>query len=288
MNRVCAAICSGLLTVVFVSTPLAQTAAPPPVNPTDLVRRAIQHRFDADTRHQPERYLLHVQDERHNTTKDIIETKDGDVARLISAEGKPLSPIRNQAELARLDNLAANPDLQRHHHSSERKDAERIDRLMALLPDAMLYHLEGIEPCNAGRCYHLSFTPNPNWTPPDLESKIFRGIAGDAWIDVAQERLTRLEGHFITDVTFGFGILGKVYKGGSIGLEQTNVLVKDWELTSLKVNVTGKAFMIKSMNVRIEEDASHFTLAPAGLDYRQAIQLLKTSHPLESTTAANR
>ena len=50
-------------------------------------------------------YLLRRVDERHDTTKEIIETKDGDVARLVAVDGKPLSAEADRAELARLDDL---------------------------------------------------------------------------------------------------------------------------------------------------------------------------------------
>jgi hypothetical protein len=265
--------------------------APPPapaqntaIDPTALVRRAVAHRAESDAHHLPLRYLLHKTEQRHgithDTTKEIIETRDGDVARLIAIDGKPLSPDADRAELDRLDALAAHPDLQEHRHKSEQRDAARINHLLALLPQAFLYRVEGIVPCTAGQCYRLSFTPNPRFNPPDLESDVLRGIAGEVWIDRAQERLTRLDAHFITDVDFGFGLLGKLNKGGSVLLEQTDIgnsTTHDWELTGLHLNLTGKALMVKSIEMQINEETSHFSLAPANLTYRDAIQLLKNS-----------
>jgi len=250
-----------------------------PFDATSLVRRAMQHRLDADKHHQPLRYLLHKTDEKHDTTKEIIETKDGDVARLIAINGKPLTAVADSAELARLNDLALHPELQQHRHQGEQKDQERVNRLMALLPDAFLFHLEATEPCPSGQCYRMSFTPNSHWDPPSMESKIFRGIAGEVWIDQAQERMTRIDAHFIADVDFGFGILGKVNKGGTALLEQADVGGNDWELTSLKLNVTGKALVLKSLSFQITEEASHFSPVAPNLNYTQAIQLLKLSSP---------
>ena len=53
-------------------------------------------------------YVLRRKDERHDTTKVIVETKDGDVARLVAIDGKPLSADANQAELERLELLEKN------------------------------------------------------------------------------------------------------------------------------------------------------------------------------------
>ena len=110
-----------------------------------------------------------------------------------------------------------------------------------------------------------------------MEANIFRGLAGEVWIDQAQERLTRLDAHVIANVDFGWGILGKLDKGGTIQLEQSDIGNHDWELTSMKLNLKGKALMVKSLNIQLTEQASHFSLVPPGVDYRKAIQLLKNS-----------
>jgi hypothetical protein len=268
-----------LLALVFAPISTAQSLPPASMDATALVRRAVQHRLDAGKSHRPVRYLIRRTDERHDTTKEIVETVDGGVARLVAINGKPLSAEADRAELDRLDTLANHPELQEHRRKSEQKDADRIDRLLALLPDAFLYQFEGMASCAAGQCYRLSFTANPHFTPPNLEANVLRGIAGEVWIDAAQERLTRLDAHFIAEVDFGFGILGKLNKGGTVLLEQTDVGGHDWELTHLTLHVTGKALMVKPLSFQITEEASYFSPVSPGLRYRDAIQLLKQSGP---------
>jgi hypothetical protein len=248
-----------------------------PADPAALVRRAVQHRADAARTHQPLRFLLRKIDDHRDTTKDIIETGQGNVARLVALNGQPLSAEANQAELDRLHTLAEHPEIQEHRHQREQKDAERVDRLMHLLPDAFLYREEGASPCAAGTCVRLSFSPNPAFHPPDVEASIFRGLAGEVWIDQAQERLVRLDAHVIDNVDFGWGLLGKLDKGGTIQLEQSDIGGGDWELTSLKLNLKGKALMVKSLSVEMTQEASHFSQVGPGVDYRKAIRLLERS-----------
>jgi hypothetical protein len=152
---------------------------------------------------------------------------------------------------------------------------------MSLLPDAFLYRDQGTSLCPTGKeaCHHLTFSPNPSFAPPDVEANIFRGLAGEIWIDEAQERLTRLEAHVIANVDFGWGILGKLEKGGTIQLEQSDIGNHDWELTTLKLNLKGKALMLKSLNIQLKEQATHFSQVPPGVDYRKAIQLLENPVP---------
>ncbi len=98
-------ILMALLPAGICSAPAQQSAA---VDPTALVRRAIQHRFDSAPNQPPLRYLLRKQDGPRDNTKDIIETRDGDVARLVALNGQPLSAQANQDELDRL-NLSGQP-----------------------------------------------------------------------------------------------------------------------------------------------------------------------------------
>jgi hypothetical protein len=271
-----------LLTLLTLTPPAeAQTT-----DPAALVRRAIQNREDAAKNHRPLRYLFRRTGDHRDTTKDIIETDQGNVARLIAINNQPLTPEANQAELDRLNTLAHHPEIQEHRHQREQKDAARVNRLMRLLPDAFLYRDQGTTPCPAGpaparsgeaTCHHLSFSPNPSFEPPDVEANIFRGLAGELWIDQAQERLTRLDAHVIANVDFGWGILGKLDKGGTIQLEQSDIGGGDWELTALKLTLKGKALMLKSLDIQLTEQASHFSQVSSGVDYRKAIELLENS-----------
>jgi hypothetical protein len=252
-----------------------QEAAPAGMDATALVRRAIQRWPAEEKNHRPMQYLLRKQDDRHDTTKEIVETRDGDVARLVAVDGKPLSADADRAELERLDDLEKYPELQQHRKRSEQKDQDRVDRLLEMLPDAFVYRVEGLEPCAAGRCYRLSFTPNAKWQPPDLESEFFRGVEGEVWISQSAERVTRLDARFVADVSIGLGIVGKLYKGGTVTLEQADVGGGDWELTRMTVHVTGKVFLVKSMSYQMTQEASHFSPVAPGIGYVAAIEMLK-------------
>ncbi len=253
----------------------------PPADAAALVRRAVQHRTEEEQAHHPLRYELRKIDDRRDTTKIILETKDGDVARLIAVGGKPLSPEADRAELARLDNLAAHPELQERRHKEEVEDAKRVSDLMKLLPDAMIYKIEGTEPCSSGECTRMSFAPKPGWSGPALESDLLRGVAGEVWIDTKQERLVRLDARFIADVNFGLGIVARLYKGSTARLEETDVGPElgaghAWELTGLTLHINGKALLFKGIDVETKESASHFAEVPEGIGYRDAIRMLKS------------
>jgi len=244
-------------------------------DPAALVRRAVQNQAETERTHHPLRYLLRKKDERHETAKELVETRDGDVALLVADGGRPLTPEARQAELARLDTLAQHPELQRKRQQSEQKDAARAAHVLGLLPDALIYKFDGIVSCGGGECYRLTFKPKPGWNPPDIEGNILRGVAGEIWIDRRQERLVRIDARFIADVTYFFGILGHLDKGSTIRLEQSEVGNGDWELTRLTMNVTGKALLVKNLSFKVTEETSGFAPVPPDIGYREGIELLK-------------
>ncbi|HSY34494.1 MAG TPA: hypothetical protein VK814_01965 [Acidobacteriaceae bacterium] len=268
----CAAV--ALVASVFAASAAAQATAS--VDPVALVRRAVELRLEEEKSHRPVRYVLRKTDGNHETTKEIIETKDGDVARLIAINGQPLTPEQEQAEMNRLDALSRSPEMQERRRRSEQKDAARIDQLVGMLPDSELYHLEGMVSCGASQCYRLSFAPNPKFETPNIEADVLRGFAGEVWIEETQQRLVRLDAHLVKEVTVGFGILGRLDKGGSMQLQQEyEGTAEEWQPTVLKMNLSGKALMVKTVNIRINEVASDFTPVPPELGYRDAIAMLK-------------
>lgn len=274
-----------------------------PVNPEALVRHGVAYRLAEEAHHQPLRFVFYKKDNGHSFTRYIVQTPDqGDVARLVAVNGKPLTAAGSQAEVDRLHTLAATPALQQHRLRHEKADQARINKLLRLLPAAFVYRYVDTVPCHvdsppvvpipgvpvqpaaapgaASECYHLTFTPNPQWNPPDLESRIFTGMAGDVWIETHDERLHRLTAHLMSDVDFGWGIIGRLNRGGTVFLEQDRIAPADWELTRMRLHLDGKALLVKSLRIHINETMGNFQRVPANLDYQQAIKMLLASPPL--------
>ncbi|MGC2299673.1 MAG: hypothetical protein WA476_12780 [Acidobacteriaceae bacterium] len=300
-------ICAAPLLLLLPLPAFVQSDPSPATDAAALIRRSVANHMTAEAAHHPQRFVLHKKDDRRDYIQEIIETRQGDVALAIAANGAPLNPDLRQSQIDRLSNLDAHPDLQEHRHKRELEDNARVDKLMRLLPDAFLYHDDGIVPCTvnvppevlvpgsppasqptppptgtatpSAECYHLTFKPNPAWSPPDIESKIMRGMAGEVWIEKSQERLTRLNAQLIADVDFGWGFIGHLDKGGTIYLEQTETTPNDWELTRMKLNLTGRALLVKALNIRMTEEMAHYSPVPTDLDYHKAIQMLQKAQP---------
>ena len=267
-------LAAGLPACAFASAPAQDS---PSQDSASLVRRAVQNELSAIQAHTPERFRLRKVDDRRDTTREIIESKEGDVARLVAVGGKPLGPNGVQAEQDRLNFLKDHPELQDHRRKREQEDADRVNSMIRLLPDAFLYQDAGLISCPAGQCRRLTFTPNPKFDSPNLESNILRGMAGEMWIDPSQQRITKIDSHLIDDVDFGWGMIGRLHKGGTVVIEQSEVSKSQWAVTSLKLDLTGRALLVKSLSIRMTEEESNFSPLPSPVDFRQAIQMLLSS-----------
>jgi hypothetical protein len=249
-----------------------------------LVKRALAAELQkADTSQHPLRYRLHKTSTHLSTTKEIIETKDGAVARLVAINDKPLGPEDEQKEQARLAGLLSDPSRQRHRKQAEDADTARVLKVLRALPDAFLYQFAGSGIGPTGKVEKFSFKPNPAFDPTDLETQALTAMSGELWVDSVTERVTRLEGHLQQDIDFGWGILGRLNKGGWIVIEQADIGNHQWRIVRFQMVMSGRVFF-KTRSFDTTEEESTFTAMPPGMTYAQAIRVLEgdSAQPSES------
>jgi hypothetical protein len=267
-----------VLCLISCAVPHARAAVAETLSDTEaqaLVARALatEIRVARDPSH-PMRFLMRRATPRLISTKDIIETKDGNVARLLSVNDKALAAEDEQRELERLGTLAANPNLQKHRKDNEEEDAGIVLKLLRMLPNAFLYQYAGSFNGPTGTVHRFTFRPNPRFDPPDLETQALTAMSGEVRVDAAQERVLRLEGHLQQDTTYGWGILGKLNKGGWVVLEQADVGDRQWRIVNVQMEMTLR-ILFKTKYINTTEQMSHYSPVPAGMGYHQAIQILR-------------
>ncbi len=226
-----------------------------------------------DTSH-PMRYELFKSSPRYSSTKYIYETRDGAVARLVAVNGLPLSPAEEQKEQTRLNTLLADPSRQRHRQEAETQDAARALNVLRALPHAFLFQDAGPAPASHGQIERFSFKPNPVYQPPDMETQVLTGMTGQLWIDTAHQRVVRLEGSLQRDVNFGWGLLGRLNKGGWVSIEQSEVSGGCWRIVRLRMSMTGRVFFKTKVFDTMQEE-SDFRPLPVGLNYMEAIKMMR-------------
>ena len=258
-----------------------------PAQAQALVQRALATESHAaqDLSHvgHPMRYRLRKTSPNLTSTKEIVETRDGDVARLISINDQPLSQADEQKEQARLQSLLDNPGLQQHRKQSEGSDTERALKVLRVLPSAFLYQFAGtISTPNGipggtpnGTVARFTFKPNPHFDPPDTETGVLTAMAGEIWVDPVEERVVRLAGSLQQDKLLYWG-LGELDKGGSIEIAQADVGGLQWRIVHLKLKMNIRE-LIKIKPSDSVQEYSDFAPVPANLNYKDAIQLLRSN-----------
>ncbi len=250
-----------------------QSAAAPP--DSGLVTRALANELKAAQDHShPMRYLLRKSTPRLTSTKEIVETGDGDVARTILINDATPTAADRQKEEARLDALLADPSRQRKRKQSEQDDMGRALKVLRSLPKAFLYQYAGSETSTSTTLARYTFTPNPKFNTNDLELVVLTAMSGTLTIDATHERVVRLEGRLQQDVDIGWGILGRMNKGGWIVIEQTDVADGVWRIARFQMDMTGRVFF-KTKRFNTIEEQTHFAPVPVGLTYQQAIKMLR-------------
>lgn len=267
-----------LVSLCGISGSLAQAASAPELSPAQaqtLVNRALAGELKiAQKTGHPMRYVLRKTTPNLTTTKKIVETGDGDVARLVSVNGQPLNEEQEQRELARLDALLGNPDQQEHRKRSEDTDAARVLRILRVLPKAFVYTYVGPGMSAEGPVEKFTFTPNRNFSPSSMEEQVLTVMAGKLWIDPSAERVVLLEGRLQHDVNYALGIIGRLNKGGWVSIEQAPVSGGQWRIVHLQLAMTGRLIFF-SKSYDLVQEQSDFKPVPAGITYRDAIAMLR-------------
>jgi len=242
-----------------------------------LVSRALTTELRAaqDVSH-PMRYRLRKSSPRITSTKEIVETRDGFVARLVELNDRPLSQTDEQKEEARLNSLLSDPSRQQHRKQSENEDTGVVLKLLRMLPKAFLYEYAGPGQSAGGPVQKFRFRPNPSFTPPDVETLALTAMNGEVWIDPAGERVTRLEGHLEQDTDYGWGVLGKLDKGGWIVIEQAAVGQGQWRLARFQMKMNLR-ILFKNKSFDSVQEMTGYVPVSASMDYRQAIRLLRAT-----------
>jgi hypothetical protein len=146
--------------------------------------------------------------------------------------------------------------------------------VLRALPDSFIYQYAGTVASGSVSAAKFTFSPNPNFVPPDLETEVLTALNGEIWIDPVQVRVLHLQASLQKDVEFGWGVLGRLYKGGWVNMDNADVGGGVWRVVRFQMKMSARV-LIRTKQFETVEEESHFSPVPAALDYRQGIELLR-------------
>lgn len=247
----------------------------------ELARRVLANELKSEQQdHSHWMFLLKTYKAAGQSEVDqVIETKEGDIKRPVSINGRGLNEEQRKKADQRLQQLAHDPSELGKARSEEDEDTARSQELLKMLPDAFNFKYGQ----RRGKLVQLSFSPNPNFKPSTHEAEVFHAMQGSLWVDPKDNRLEEINGRLVREVKFGGGILGHLDQGGTFDVKQAPVAPGYWELTLLHVQMKGKALFFKTIGVQQQYTRSNFKQVPDDLPLAKAAAMLqKQERPIKT------
>lgn len=252
---------------------IASTAAVAQGNVRELVSKMVENELESQKHPRYWAYLDSKRKPGRSEISRVIQMPECWLTWPVSIDGHPPTEEERKHAREQLERLVNNADARKKNRDEIDADGKKSAELLKLLPDAFLFTRAGHE----GRSVRVKFRPNPEYRPPSNEAKVFHNMEGVLLIDAKQTRLVKLSGKLISDVDFGFGILGKLQKGGAFEVVQSEVAPKDWEVSLLDVHISGRALFFHAIGEQQHEVRSQFKSMPSGLTLAQAVSMVAKS-----------
>jgi len=258
------------LTPPVLALPPDMAEAPSKAN--DLLRVAIENEKLSE-KNQYFAWVDRLQKPRGTVTKLMVDTPQGILARTVAVNDRALSPDERKQDDERINRLL-DPKTMRDKAKKQRDDQQHIERLLFALPDA--FQCEYAASGREDRNLRLECTPNPNFSPPNYESQILQGMKTVVLIDREEKRISKIEGTLTRDVTFGWGFLARLNRGGHIEITQAKVASGHWGITGMQLTFAGRIVIVKPLNIAQSEACFDYRAVPK-MNVSQALEFLRNT-----------
>lgn len=192
-------------------------------------------------------------DHDKTTEKDAVyeevDTPVGSVRRMIELNRHPLDSDSTQRETQRINDFLHDPSFRLKQQKASAHDDEQASALLKMLPEAFIWTLKS----ETGDLATLSFRPNPGFHPPNMEARVMSIMAGELVIAKADNRIRTLRGALSDDVKIGYGVLGKLRRGGTFDVERREIAPHIWQITETHVHIDGRALLFKTIGQQEDE-----------------------------------
>ncbi len=195
-------------------------------------------------------------------TYRVVPTGTGTLKILLKDNGTPTDPTEYRRQLQAWEDvlqLMLRPDDSRARSAYEKYD--RRNRQRAELVDTMVESFSpkwlGRETFNGRDCDVFQLDTKPDFHPHSILQEALSHVVAKTWVDRDSDQLVRAEAHIMRDISFGGGILGKLYRGGVFSMEQSEVAPGIWEPARYQYDFGGRKFLFSFDEHQIVE-ASHY------------------------------
>lgn len=244
-----------------------------------LIDRATEYQLQSLKNPTPYEFQERLEWNWGTETRSVIETPQGRADRIIFFRDEPLTPEQQEKQEHRLQKLLSDHDAVKSEMQDQKAETQRRIRMVQAFPAAFYFDYVG----QKKDVLQFNFRPNPDFSPKDRETQMYRGMEGSLWINEAQERMVQVKGKLTKDVSFGWGVFGRLYKGGIYEISQTELAPGQWRITQLNVDVKGRILFFDTFRFLRKETDTHLHPTPESITYQAAVTTL-----LKSDDTANK
>ncbi len=221
-----------------------------------LISRIIdnQHRDDAalDSFERIERHVTHAgsldgpaTDEK---TYRVVPTGSGTLRLLIGQNGAPVPATLYRRQLRDWEGVlevAVHADDPREIAVVAKQQKRRKERARFVDTVLSAYQITwlGREIRDGRTVEKLQLEPNPNYPPRGDTTDWLTHARAVAWIDSQAAQVVSIDATIIHDIGVGGGVLGKIYRGGRLHMEQAPAAPGIWEPTLYQYEISGRKFL---------------------------------------------
>ena len=197
----------------------------------------------------------------------VVPTGTGTLRLLLKENGTPTNPAEYRRQLQAWEDvlqLMLRPEDSRAKRAYEKYDKRNQQR--AELVDSMIESFTpkwlGLENLNGRACDVFQLDVKPEFHPHSIFQEALTHISAKSWVDRETDQLVRGEAHIMRDISFGGGILGKVYRGGVFSMEQAEVAPGIWEPTRYQYDFEGRKLFFSFDQHQIVEASRYRRVGP--------------------------
>lgn len=265
------------LASLFLSLASARPQAQPP-SESELRERSL--RLTANQHADDEALEQYERIERHVTrtsgangrvlddkTYRIVPNGAGTTKILVKDGDRPVAPAEYRDQLQVLAEtlalaLKANDPREKAAYAKYEKRKHDRAELVDGVKDAFTVKWLGRESLNGHDCDVIQLDPNPNFHARTTLQDALTHATAKLWVDHAADQLVRGEAHIVRDVSFGGGILGKLYRGAVFSMDQSEIAPGVWLPARYQYDYMGRKFVFTFEEHRYIEVSRYRRVGP--------------------------
>jgi hypothetical protein len=220
-----------------------------------FTERRTERRFDAKGR---------VKQEKHEVYEVYPSARSRDTYRkLVQRDGRPLAAedlVRQDREhekkLARSMKTGEAAEARQRKRTAERERREReiVDDIFRVYDIA----IAGRETIEGRNSFLVTFRPRAGVKPTSRPGRIFQKFSGRAWVDEEDYQVVRAEAQLHDTLSFGLGILARLYEGATASFQRRKVNGEVWLPSEASFRGRARVLLVKGLRIDSRSDYSDY------------------------------